>query len=1131
MKLQKLTIHHIASIEDAEIDFEAKPLSDSEVFLITGKTGAGKSTILDAICLALYDDTPRLNNTKMQGETIDSDKEVKINDPVQLMRRNTAEAYVVLTFLGSNGIHYEARWSVARARQKVTGKIQKQLRQLKSLETDVVLTKKTEIQNEILAATGLDFKQFCRTTMLAQGEFTRFLNSKDDEKAEILEKITGVDIYRKVGQKVFQVKNEKQQSWEEAQRKVEGVHVLTDEERTVKTDEIKAYDKQFQELKKQYDADSKVRQWMKTNEELLANIQKTKEDHDKALAALAHDDFKEKEALVMQWNATLNARMWLSARNDAQRTMEQQQQELTRISDVFKDVLNGQAFEEKRKTDMEAELKEVTAFLEAEKSHEPVYEQAQTIIGHLATMINGVEMIAAEQVKVSQEEKQLEEQLRPDHEKKSKAVKEAEEDIAQLETAIEVKDKAVTAMELGKRRKQKEDAKEMLANIVNAQHLQDALTEAREQRESTRKSLAEREEKIVQKKELLERQQPVIHDAEVKMNTCKELLEKQKDSVDKFSRTLRQKLHVGDVCPVCQQKISQELPHEEELTQLVQGLQQAYDEAEKNYHQLTKQSNRQEAEIHAEEQSLKRDQDAFEKNKSVEDAERKLQAACKICGIEEMDDQTAARLVILKERTMQLLGEVDSVIKEGDILEGSLKELRKTLAVKRKNAEKLKAEAAAKEKEVQECRQRIAITQGQIRTKQEDIDRAKKAVEVAVVGQWPVDWMTQPKDFVALLKSKAAAYHNGCLQRQNLERTCGELENTCLHVKKVVERVCSRMAVWKELTATCCSPVDDLLQRVNDVYTSISNVLSQQEQAKQQIQKHDELLRDFYDSHADVTESLLKTLNGYEQQEISKINEAIAQQKNDELTKKTLEEAAVRLHQEHMEKKPDFNDDETQEVLDARIKELEEQQSDINMKIGAINQELKMDEQNKQSLSVLIADADAKKAVYQKWDRLNQLIGDSTGSKFRKIAQSYVLTSLIHSANAYMKTLTDRYLLHVSPGTFVITVEDAYQGYVSRAASTISGGESFLVSLSLALALSDIGQKLAVDTLFIDEGFGTLSGEPLQNAVNTLRTLHSKSGRHVGIISHVEELQDRIPVQIQVNQNSNKSSSTITIIP
>ena len=158
------------------------------------------------------------------------------------------------------------------------------------------------------------------------------------------------------------------------------------------------------------------------------------------------------------------------------------------------------------------------------------------------------------------------------------------------------------------------------------------------------------------------------------------------------------------------------------------------------------------------------------------------------------------------------------------------------------------------------------------------------------------------------------------------------------------------------------------------------------------------------------------------------------------------------------------------------------------------------------------------------------MIGNSTGSQFRKIAQSYILTNLIHSANNYMKSLTDRYMLKVSPGTFVISLVDAYQGFVSRAASTISGGESFLVSLSLALALSDIGQQWQVDTLFIDEGFGTLSGEPLQKAIDTLRSLHSKSGRHVGIISHVEELQERIPVQIQVLQEGNNSSSKVRIV-
>ena len=230
MILQQLQIHNIASIEDATIDFEAQPLADSEVFLITGKTGAGKSTLLDAICLALYASTPRLENTSMQGEMRDNEKDIKIKDPVQLMRRNTGEAFVRLTFIGSNDVHYEAQWSVARARNKVTGKIQNKKWALRNLDTDFTYAKDKEIREEIALAIGLDFKQFCRTTLLAQGEFTRFLNSKDDEKAEILEKITGVDAYSRIGAKIFEQTVEKKKVWEDSQQKIEGIQILNDEE-------------------------------------------------------------------------------------------------------------------------------------------------------------------------------------------------------------------------------------------------------------------------------------------------------------------------------------------------------------------------------------------------------------------------------------------------------------------------------------------------------------------------------------------------------------------------------------------------------------------------------------------------------------------------------------------------------------------------------------------------------------------------------------------------------------------------------------------------------------------------------------------------------------------------------------
>ncbi len=1132
MKLQKLTIHNIASIEDAVIDFDAKPLADSEVFLITGKTGAGKSTILDAICLALYADTPRLDATKMQGDTQDGDRQVKIDDPRQLMRRNTGEAFVMLTFQGSNGVRYEATWSVARARNKATGNLKSKEWQLLNLDTNLCLTREREIREEIYAAIGLDFKQFCRTTLLAQGEFTRFLNSKDDEKAEILEKITGVSVYTKIGAKVYEITNQKKRQWEDAQQLVSNTHTLTEDEIVRKKGEMEALNVQFANLNKQYEKEKKKSDWLEADIELAKKVKKAREESEEAAAVIQSEDFKHNEKIVQQWHSTIEARNWLTVIRNANKEVVEYEQQINSLSSDFAQILGGVAFEESKEREVEAEIKEIDTYLDAEKDKATIYENGQMLIAYLNTIAEGRKKIGELDNTIKTEDRKLIEVLNPAFEKSCREAEAAKLLFENQQTAVKSMEDILESLNISGLRKQYENSKDLQLKINKTIELQVSLSEAKEKMEEARKELAELLARIENNKKKLEGYTPLIHDAEVKKNTCKELLERQKDTIDKFAKTMRQKLHVGDRCPVCGQEIVSELPHEEELAELVGSLSDAFNKAEQDFNSIVAERNKMEAEIKSASQSWQRDKANLDKDKSVENAEMKLAEAYRAYGIKSEDDKNISfALTRLKEKTDLAIGEFDQKIKDGEQKEKELNEQRKTLETMRKDLEAKNSVVEKNRLAVDASKSRIVVAKELADAKQKDVSEAEKAVGALMTGKWPIEWMDEPKKFAELLKISTDKYNEKSHKRLLLEQQQKELSNSCKQASEIIGKIKALVANWGNIHESKTALKTNMISEANDLHSKVASILASIKQLRETIEEKQKLLNRFYGEHIDLTEEILSVLNSYSAQDISNKNNVLDKAKRNELTQNTLLQAVLKQQTEHQQNKPEYEEEEGPEVLVMRIQELDSQMTEANIKKGALNQELKSDEENKKRLGALMEEAENKKKEYQKWSRMNSLIGDATGSKFRKIAQSYVLTSLIHSANGYMKTLSDRYQLKIAPGTFIIMLEDAYQGYVSRAASTISGGESFLVSLSLALALSDIGQQLAVDTLFIDEGFGTLSGEPLQNAVNTLRSLHSKSGRHVGIISHVEELQDRIPIQIQVQQEGNNSSSKVKIIP
>ena len=884
------------------------------------------------------------------------------------------------------------------------------------------------------------------------------------------------------------------------------------------------------EIKAGSDKDVTKRDWLQKDIELT----KRKNDASEALRianeAVQNEDFKQKEQIIKDWNATIDVRLWITEVKKASITQEAQRKALAELSETYSVLSGGQKYAENEVGKIEAEIKQIEAFISAEADKVSVYENAQTIVGHLNTIDEGREAIKKSQTDIESENKKLTEELTPVFEKAKEDAKNAKDAFEQEEAEVKDKEDAVMALNLPEQRDKRDAAKELLGKITTAKERIETQETAKFQHEATRKNLAEQKQALDEKIAKSAAMDAPIHDAKIKMDVRKEDLDKQSDTVNKFASTLRTKLQIGDICPVCRQEIKSALPQEEELAALVGNLKNAYEIAEKEHKELVVAKVKLDAEIKTELKAYERDLKAFNEDKSVANAKLKALDACKACGIEKLESPTLSALSTLEESISKTSGELNAKIKDGETQETEAKKLRKVLEAKRKNVETLAVKVSEAEKAMTKCKGRIITAEALVSSKKGEIENAMQKASELIAGDWQIDWKESPKEFATTLTSSARAY-NGKVQKKqtlagNLETAKANMEN----VQNVMVTILSAMPSWNDIEPSV-GKVENLLTRANTLNTSVVTILSKLKTAEESLNINQTNLNGFLVEHPEINMERLEELNAYTSNDITRENESQKTARESVVAKKTLFDNAEKLIAEHQSKKTELAEEDTLEALNERIERIEKQLAEIGEKKGAINQELRTDKENKERLGALVKDANDKKAVYQKWSRLNLLIGNSTGSTFRKIAQSYVLTSLIHSANSYMKTLTDRYTLMVTPDTFVISLEDAYQGFVSRAASTISGGESFLVSLSLALALSDIGQQLQVDTLFIDEGFGTLSGEPLQKAVETLRSLHTKAGRHVGIISHVEELQERIPVQIQVNQEGNNSSSKIKIIP
>ncbi len=353
MRILNLKIKNIASIDEAEIDFVEGTLGNHSLFLITGETGSGKSTILDAMCLALYGDTPRLAATSKSEKFIDDvnglGESFGFKAPETLLRKDQQKGESALTFEGIDGNVYTVRWRVERGVR--SGKINAAKRSLinctqaNSVEEDF---KGKSMQDDFVEhVVGLTFEQFCRTTILAQGDFTKFLKSDTKDKASILEKITGTDIYTRIGKRIYELYKEQEQKAKSLKIRLENISILSPDDVAATEVEIEQKNNAIAEAQAENKRVEEQQTWLTewTNcSERLKNLTSQRIEIEKQMSS---DEFRTKAADIELWSCSEELRASLQNLEKSNIELQNERAKTNIFHSQYLQALGALAFERK----------------------------------------------------------------------------------------------------------------------------------------------------------------------------------------------------------------------------------------------------------------------------------------------------------------------------------------------------------------------------------------------------------------------------------------------------------------------------------------------------------------------------------------------------------------------------------------------------------------------------------------------------------------------------------------------------------------------------------------------------------------------------------------------------------------
>jgi exonuclease SbcC len=1010
MKILRLRLENINSIVGKwEIDFANNEFIESGLFSIVGPTGSGKSSILDAITLGLYGQTPRQKSVSSKNE---------------VMTYGTAICSAEVTF-EVDGIKYRSYFEQRRAHEKIEGQLQAPRFSLYKLaldETEEPLTEKiTETSKKIIELIGLNYEQFTKAVMLPQGAFSRFLTSADDERAKILEQISGSGKYRLLSIRAFEREKKERMLLNSIESEIQATSLLTSEEQKNLESLLLEKETLVKSVRKENTQLQNAVSWLKKIKELETHSLEI----EKEIEILKN---KEKELAPKKEQC-----------DKARRALEVEGI-YTPYKNIQEEIDRKEKEQKKNQEKIESLKKELEAFTEKNTALEKAIEEEEKINASKVDLWDQI-------IKIDfgiKEKTNIIEACKKDFDLLNRNYKEEERKLIEIKTDWK---KECTNFEVAE-------------NYISKNKNEESVSSDLEKLNVYFENVEELFNVIQEKKQKHEKQKNELNDIRLGLEKAKESLEKYKSErenfleqeLDSLSTLIREQLQENAPCPVCG---SVEHPYLHNKT--AESKSNVLDNMER-LKKLQEQIEKEQKEL------IKLEEKSAHSTQEYERAEEEI--------------------ILLDQKYLNQKNTIEESLKKYTLVFDSVTEiplLKQRLLKKKENFEKCKA-----------LLEHHKDKQNEYNLKEQSIQSALSTFTLQKQKK------EEEKNKADLEVSSLQEKRNNLFGKKSVEQDRLEVETK----KKNLSNQFRELNLQKNNKEKELSSLKALIESARIELESL---------CKKQKELEEELSRQLKKAGFESKEQFL--LARMDPDECRKIEESI-QENQKGLNRKAGEKESIQKSLQ-LEKEKNLTEKSIDE-LNLLIEEFEKQNASLQDEIFEFRMKLEKQKENEKKRVSLQASLEKQRHHHRIWDNLNKLIGSAKGDKFSEFVQGITLKMLTINANQHLRKLNPRYFLAAQEKDLSFQLHDNDFGEI-RPTSNVSGGEAFQISLALALGLSSMAShRVRLDTLFLDEGFGTLDSKTLQSAISLLSNLRQEEGKLIGVITHVESLKEEIETQINV---------------